>query len=45
MAKQLVNPLERHVEKGVLGLAVLLLLGVAGTPGERAHDPAPDGAA
>ena len=29
MAKQLVNPLERHVEKGVLGLAVLLLLGVA----------------
>lgn len=29
MAKQLVNPLERHVEKGVLGIAVLLLLGVA----------------
>ncbi len=24
---------------------VLLLLGVAGTPGERAHDPAPDGVA
>lgn len=28
MAKQLVNPLERHVEKAVLGLTGLLLLGV-----------------
>ncbi|MCH7632724.1 MAG: hypothetical protein IIB59_05885, partial [Planctomycetes bacterium] len=28
MAKQLVNPLERHVEKAVVGLAALLLLGV-----------------
>ncbi len=29
MAKQLVNPIERHVEKVVLGLAGVLLLGVA----------------
>lgn len=28
MAKQLVNPLERHVEKAVVGLAAILLLGV-----------------
>ncbi|MGD2110210.1 MAG: hypothetical protein PVI86_12580 [Phycisphaerae bacterium] len=28
MAKQLVNPIERHVEKGVLAIAGLLLLGV-----------------
>ncbi len=26
MAKQLVNPIERHVEKGILGLSVLLLI-------------------
>lgn len=30
MAKQLVNPIERHVEKGVLGLAALLLIGAVG---------------
>lgn len=29
MAKQLVNPVERHVEKAVLGVAGLLLIGVA----------------
>jgi hypothetical protein len=28
MAKQLVNPIERHVEKAVLGIAGLLLIGV-----------------
>ena len=28
MAKQLVSPVERHVEKGILGVAVVLLLGV-----------------
>jgi hypothetical protein len=28
MAKQLVNPIERHVEKAILGVAVLLLIGV-----------------
>lgn len=28
MAKQLVNPIERHVEKGVLGVTVLVLIGV-----------------
>ncbi len=30
MAKQLVNPIERHVEKAVLGVTGLLLLGVIG---------------
>lgn len=30
MAKQLVNPIERHIEKGVLGIAGLLLFGVIG---------------
>lgn len=30
MAKQLVNPIERHLEKGVLGLAALLLIGAIG---------------
>lgn len=31
MAKQLVNPIERHVEKAVLGITGLLLLGVVAT--------------
>lgn len=28
MAKQMINPVERHFEKGVLGIAVLMLIGV-----------------
>ena len=28
MAKQLVNPLERHVEKAVVGVAGVILIGV-----------------
>ena len=28
MAKQLVNPVERHAEKAVLAVAILLLIGV-----------------
>ena len=28
MAKQMINPVERHFEKGVLGAAVLMLIGI-----------------
>lgn len=28
MAKQMINPVERHFEKGVLGIAVMMLIGV-----------------